>query len=305
MFLLGIVLTMGSMAFAQTTCSVTSVAVATAVATNPPGAAPNAGGGPVLGALLGPTANASNAEHTAPIAAGPTGNPGTPGGGTIRVTCTTVNANAPGVVALTISLGVPITNSQAHPAPGQGIRLVNATGDFSVPSVVAGTTTQTGTANVGIAAINNAAGTIVVGLGTTVGITGCAAGSNATAGTAVVAPCVPNTGIAFTANSTSTFDLAGVLVSTSGKSGAINATLVSSGGINVFTSSTCAAAAGACTQVITNVQAGLAEPTVPTGSLPAAVTALPNLGTTAIAGGAAVLNSSGGAVKSNFTIRVQ
>src|SRR5262249_18085753 len=93
-----------------------------------------------------------------------------------------------------------------------------------------------------------------------------------------------------------TFELAGWLLSTNGKSGAINATLTSTGGISVAQGST---------QVITNVKPGIQEPTVPTGALPALVTSLPNLGSTPISGWPAVVNASGAVLKSNFTIRIQ
>src|SRR5262249_45087718 len=67
----------------------------------------------------------------------------------------------------------------------------------------------------------------------------------------------------------------------------------------------CGAAGGACTQVITNVKPGVQEPSVPTGTLPALVTALPNLGSTPIAGGPAAITATGTVLKSNFTIRIQ
>src|SRR5262249_43536135 len=146
------------------------------------------------------------------------------------------------------------------------------------------------------AAINNSAGQIVIGLGT----------SGATAGSSTVPAIIPSTGIPFTAGRTSSFELAGWLLSTNGKAGAINATLTSSAGIQVAGSTTsCAASAGACTQVITNVKPSVQEPSVPTGTLPALVTALPNLGSTPIAGGPAVIGMTGRVLKSNFTIRIQ
>src|SRR5262249_35022748 len=61
----------------------------------------------------------------------------------------------------------------------------------------------------------------------------------------------------------------------------------------------------AITPVIAGVKPGLQDPSVPTGTLPVLVTSLPNQGTTPIAGGPAVVNSSGVAVKSNFTIRIR
>jgi hypothetical protein len=285
MLMLAIMLTMGGMAYAQVTCSISSTGNAIAPAE----------------ALQGPSANASNVEHTAPIGAGPTAIPNQGGGsGRIRVTCANgAAATNPGVVVLTVSLGVPITNSQTHPTVAAGIRLIQGTGEFitctpaaAAPVGYVGTCNATNTggpgANVGINSINNAAGTIVIGLGTPM----------ATVGSGGTAPVVPNAGIDFDPNTTSTFEIAGVLVSTNGKSGATTASLISSGGVNV-------SPGGATTTVITNAQAGLVDPSVPTGTLPPAVLAVPNLGTTALGGGAAVLNSAGGAVKSNFTIKIQ
>src|SRR5262249_7289985 len=96
------------------------------------------------------------------------------------------------------------------------------------------------------------------------------------------------------------FDIAGVLVSTYKSSGAVNATLTSSGGISINPGS-------ASITVINSVQVGLVDPGVPTGGLPTAVTSLPNAGTTPIAGGPAVILSStpGTVLKSNFTLRIQ
>ena len=172
--------------------------------------------------------------------------------------------------------------------------LINGTGDFVTPGPLGPTTANPG--NIGIAAINNSTGQIAIGLGTP----GSTVGSN------TVAPVAPASGISFSPGATSTFELAGWLLSTNGKSGPINATLTSTGGISVAAGAgSCTTSAGPCTQVIANVKPGLQEPTVPTGNLPALVTALPNLGATPIAGGPAVVNSSGVAVKSNFTIRIR
>src|SRR6185436_14110177 len=113
-------------------------------------------------------------------------------------------------------------------------------------------------------------------------------------------------GITFSPGATSTFELAGWLLSTNGKSGPINATLTSTGGIGVVAGAgSCADSAGPCTQVIANVNPSLQEPGVATGNLPTLVKSLPNLGTTPIAGGPAVVNSSGVAIKSNFTLRIR
>jgi hypothetical protein len=308
-FVVGIMFIMGSAAFAQVTCSISSTGTQI----------PAAPAVPVQLALPGATANAASSGHTEPTAAGPSGipdsplgtTPGTPGGGRVRITCQNIGAAVnPGVVVLTVSYGVPITNNQTHPSTAAGIRVIQGTGDFATctaagpaPGGYVGTCTNlTSNGNVGINLISNSAGQIVIGLGT----------PGATVGSATTTPVVPTTGITFSAGTpaapfTSTFELAGVLVSTAGKSGAINASLTSSGGINIVAGTgTCVAGPGPCTQVITNVQAPLIDPTVPTGALPASVLAVPNTGPTApIAGGAAVLNSTGGPVKSNFVLRVQ
>jgi hypothetical protein len=202
------------------------------------------------------------------------GNPPTDGGGAIRVTClnngTVGTATDPGVVVLTISLGVPITNQTTHPSAAAGIRIGNFVGgDFSA-------------ANVGLSAINASAGTIVIGLGTLAATTG---GVN------------PTTGINFAAAPApaSSFDVQGVLVSTNGKSGAVIATLTSTGGITVGNAG---AGTAASINVIDTVLPGLQDPTVPA--------TLPNLGFfTGVSGGAAVLNNAGTAVKGNFVIRIQ
>jgi hypothetical protein len=259
LLVVGIMFIMGSAAFAQT--------------------AINCG----LSLPDGSTPRATATGHTEPVAAGPPVvdtftpapnkvSPPTPGGGTIRVTCINAggagSATDPGVVALTISLGTPITNTTGgFPSATTGIRLANITGDFTA-------------GNVGINLLTNSSGTIVIGLG-------------APAGT-------PATGISFTAASTSAFDLEGILVSTNGKTGAITAALTSTGGISVGpTPSGPASAVGpASIAVIDAVLPGLKDPTVPS-SLPS----LPFF--TGVSGGAAVLNSAGVAVKGNFVIRIE
>jgi|SwirhisoilCB2_FD_contig_121_559336_length_1951_multi_3_in_0_out_0_1 hypothetical protein len=301
MFLLGLMVMMGNMAYAQVvTCGISAVGVAI-------GAVP---------ALPGVTDNGSNVGHTEVNAGGKTGIPDIPGGGRVRITCTNqapgpftapataantpATAVSPGVVALTVSYGVPITTTTSgHPAVGQDIRLLNQTGDF----VVNNSSTAPGAGNVAINTTSYSGGTIVIALGGPAlrGATppGGMTFSASAAGCAATNSCPV----------VSTFELAGVLLSTNGKSGAINATMTSSGGISIvagsITSCTTSAAPGPCAVVITNVQASLADPVVASGSLPTSVTSQANLGTTPIAGGAAVLNSSGGAVKSNFTIRIQ
>jgi len=301
MLILGIIFSVGNMAYAQqVTCNISStgaiVPAAGGATSNPAATAP---------ALQGPTVNSSNVGLTEPYGAGPTGIPDFPGNGRVRITC--VNANPalpagassavnPGVVALTVFFGVPITNTTtSHPTTATALRLQNATGDFGLLADAGVPGTGTGVANVTINLATYSSGTLVVALGT----------APATKGTA------PTVGIPFSGGPgpvTSTFEVAGGLLATTGKSGAINATLTSSGGISIQAGSiaSCVAGPGPCTQVITNVLPSLAvDPLLATGTLPTSVTAVVNLGTTPIAGGAAVLNSSGGAVKSNFTLRIQ
>jgi len=236
-----------------------------------------------LSVPLGSTPRATATGHTEPIAAGPpvldvpSGakvSPPTPGGGTVRVTCinntgaTVGTPTDPGVVALTLSLGVPITNTTtSHPSATTNIRLTNFVGDFSA-------------ANVSINTVSNSGGTIVIGLGTPTG--------------------TPTTGINFTAGPfTSSFDVEGILVSVNGKTGAIVASLTSTGGVTVGSAPTGAATAAgpAALQVIDSILPGLQDPTVPS-SLPG----LPFF--TGVSGGAAVLNSAGTAVKGNFVLKI-
>jgi len=273
-------LALASPANAQITCSISSTGAAI---------------GPVP-VLPGVTANASDAGHTEVGAAGSTGVADVAGGGRVRVSCANAGAAPanPGVVVLIVTFGAPITNTQTHPNTPAGIRLINGTGNFVTPGALGPEGPNPG--NVGIAAIENAAGRVVIGLGT----------PGATVGTDLVSPFVPAGGITFGASSTSTFELAGWLLSTNGKTGAINATLTSSGGIGVVSGAgNCTAGAGPCTQVITSVKPGVQDPTVPTGTLPALVTSLPNLGSTPIAGGPAVIGSNGAPIKTNFSIRIR
>jgi hypothetical protein len=289
MVVLGIIVTMGT-AYGQPVVSCSILSTAAAVTTVNGGGNstdPGTANATTSFAALGPTSRATATGHTEPAAAGPNGIPPNPGGGRVRITCTNpdaANAATPGVVVLTVSYGVPITNTQTHPSSAAGIRVMNGTGAFIAAgpgATSAGTTTQAG-ANVGISAVNNSSGTIVIGLGT----------PNAVSST--ITPQNPTTGITFPAASVSTFDLEGVLLSTNGKSGNIVATLSSAGGVSI------AANAGAA-EVITAVLPGLVDPTIPTGTLPAPVLALG----AGLAGGAAVLNSAGTAVKGNFTLRIQ
>jgi hypothetical protein len=139
--------------------------------------------------------------------------------------------------------------------------VANATGDFSAANVNVNTTSYSG-------------GQIVLGLGTPNGL-----------------GITPTTGISFAAGSTSSFDVLGVLVSTNGKTGALNATLTSTGGIGIT-------AGQGSIAVIDSILPPLKDPTVPS-SLPA----LPFF--TGVSGGAAVLNSAGVPIKGNFVLRIE
>jgi len=290
MLVLGVMVTLSSMAFGQASpinCSIS--------------------------APQGASAHATATGHTEPVAAGPTEVPlamtaggaalATPeaGGGTIRVTCANTSAVAvdPGVVVLTVSLATPITNSQTFPTTGIGIRITRASGDFFPPGPTSGNSSAA-PCNVGISSTSNSGGTIAIGLGTTgdaaLNCTSSGVGGGTTARN-------PVTGILFSAApAVSTFDLEGILVSTNGKTGNVTATLTSGGGVNI--------SVGAV-EVITAVSNGLVDPTVPTAGIPAAVVSAPvPAGFTqvpggGVAGGPAVLNSSGGPVKNNFVIRIQ
>src|SRR5581483_9758116 len=100
--MLGIIFTMGSMAYAQVVCGINATGPAIPAAT----ANGTAGGNSQTFALVGPSANATATGHTEPIAAGPfevpldttpaaastppgVGTPANrvPGGGSIRVSC--------------------------------------------------------------------------------------------------------------------------------------------------------------------------------------------------------------------------
>src|SRR6185436_18319632 len=96
----GLAFTLASPANAQVvSCAITSTGAAI-------GAVP---------ALPGVTTNASDAGHTEVGASGVNGIADVAGGGRVRITCTNSGAAVnPGVVALTVGFGVPITNNQAH-----------------------------------------------------------------------------------------------------------------------------------------------------------------------------------------------
>lgn len=298
MLVMGIILTMGSMAaFGQATNVTCYVVTATGDVNAPSATFPGAVAAP---SLPGPSAHAADKGLVEVVAGGPRDvpNPGgvfTAGGGTIRVKCVnpTAAAISPGVAILVFSFGVPITNTQTHPTAFNGIRLSNSTGAFIAPTFVstAGPTTaanitNAGVANIGIASVNNSAGQVVVGLGTPVAVS------------STITPQNPTTSIAFPANSTSTFDLQGVLVSTSGKTGSVDVAMIDIAGAVTTAVGTA--------QVITSVAPALGDLTVPSTGIPAVVAANVNcLPAGTCTGGAAVLNSNGTALKSNFTMRVQ
>lgn len=255
LLVIGAILILGSAAFAQT--------------------AINCG----LSLPVGSTPRATATGHTEVVAGGPPvdvggfkASPPTPGGGSIKVTCinsgTAGSATDPGVVALSISLGTPITNTTTgHPSGTTGIRLAAITGDFSA-------------LNVSINLLTNSSGTVVIGLGTPTP--------------------TPTTGISFTAGSTSSFELLGILASVNGRTGALVAQLTSTGGITVGPASTGpgSTVGPAAVSVIDSILPGLQDPVVPS-SLPT----LPFF--TGLSGGAAVLNSAGAAVKGNFVLKIQ
>jgi len=245
-----------------------------------------------VSAPLGATSTATATGHTEPVGAGaPIGTPGVSppadGSGAIRVTCTNIGATGtatdPGVVVLSINLGVPITNTTAHPSAAAGIRIANITGDFA--------------GNIGLASVLNSAGTLVIGLGNTpVSSTGSAT--------------APTAGMVFTGGVTSTFDILGVLVSVCGPTTSattpctrtpapVLASLTSSGGVNTGNFPPAVSALTNPATVIAAVAPGLVDPTVPASGLPAALTAA------GLTGGPAVLNSAGGTIKGNFTLRIQ
>jgi hypothetical protein len=290
MLMLGIMFTMGSMVYAQSTvtCGMTNTATTANIG---PFAAIGAGTAiPVTNvaneggeANLGPSSNASSTGHTEVPNAGPTRMPTAgPGKAPLRIWCANPGPDAtPGVVVLTISFGVPITNTMSFPSTDAGIRVHNATGDFIAAGP--GANPNPPGANVGISSVSNSGGSIVIGLGTPV----------ANPGQGVTPPQNPNTGITFHTGTVSTFDLYGVLLSTNGKSGEIDATMAETSGNLNLTSTV--------VPVISAVTAPLVDPLVAT-SIPSAVTT--NTGLPAGAGGPAILNSAGGAIKGNFTVKL-
>lgn len=290
MLVLGIMVTLSSMAFGQASpinCSLSAPQGASAHATATGHAEPIGAG--LVEIPLGMTTVYGGGPVTAVREAG---------GGTVRVTCVNTSAAIfnPGVVVLTFQVPVPITNTQSHPSVPAGIRVDRGTGDF----LTAGATSGASIAgkNVGISSVSNSNGQVVIGLGTGAGgsTSSTSPAVNPTVGIPFSA-CAPGPFPACTTAGISTFDLEGVLVSTNGKTGNIVAALSSTGGVNITTGTA---------EVITALFGGLELPTVPTGTLPTVVTSLPTPpGSTGIAGGAAVLNSNGGAVKNNFTIRIQ
>jgi len=318
MIILGIVLSMGSMAFAQSTvtCGMTNAASAsvgpvaalaggTAVAG--PGntkvdisGAVGAGAPPIAGfpALQGPSAHAASTGHTEVQSAGPTRVPPSAGGAALRFFCYNPGPSAtPGVIVLIVSFPVPITNTTAFP-PAAPIRVANATwiapgtggGAATVPGTGAvaaggngGFATAGANANVGISSMTNGpTGSVVIGIGTPAATS---AGVN------------PTTSATFPSGAVLTFDLDGILLGVNGKSGEIDATLTEiSGAVNLT---------GQVVPVITSVTNALVDPTVLTGAVPALVATQNTIGGVAPSSGPAVLNSNGTPLKGNFTVRIQ
>jgi hypothetical protein len=316
MIILGIVLSMGSMAFAQSTvtCGMTNAAgasvgpiaaLAGGVAVAGPGntkvdisGAVVAPAPPIAGfpALQGPSAHAASTGHVEVTSAGATRVPPSAGGGALRIFCynpgPTVN---PGVIVLTVSFAVPITNTTAFPPSG---KIVTTNGTWIAPGTGGGAATVPGTGatgaggnggfatgganqNVGIASMTNGpTGSIVIGIGTPASPAG-----------------TPTTGVSFIAGSVVTFDLDGILLGVNGKSGEIDATLTEiSGAVNL---------AGQTVAAITNVTGPIQDPSVLTSPVPSLVTSQNTVGGVAPSAGPAVLNSNGTALKGNFTVRIQ
>src|SRR5262249_782975 len=150
----------------------------------------------------------------------------------------------------------------------------NGSGDF----IAAGVGAAPAGANVGISSVSNSGGSIVLGLGTPV---------------ATTAGAVPTTGIVFTSGTVSTFDLDGVLLGTNGKSGEIDAPMTETSGNLNLTSTVI--------PVISTVTAPLVDPALAT-TIPSAVSTATGLPSGA--GGPAILNSAGAAIKGNFTVKL-
>jgi|SwirhisoilCB2_FD_contig_81_4107234_length_2066_multi_25_in_0_out_0_1 hypothetical protein len=321
MLILGIVLSMGSMAFAQSTvtCGMTNAAAASvgpiaALAGGAAVAGPGntkvdisgavaAGAPPIAGfpALQGPSAHAASTGHTEVQSAGPTRVPPSAGGAALRIFCYNPGATvSPGVIVLTVSFPVPITNTTAFP-PAAPIRVTNGTwiapgsggGAATVPGTGAiaaggngGFATTGANANVGISSMTNGpTGSVVIGIGTPAATS---AGVN------------PTTSAAFPAGAVMTFDLDGILLGVNGKSGEIDATLTEvSGAVNLT---------GQVVPAITNVTGPIQDPVVLTGAVPSLVatqnTVSVNGTNVAPSGGPAVLNSNGTPLKGNFTVKI-
>src|ERR1051326_5263208 len=128
MLVLGIIVTMGT-AYAQPviTCSISNTGAAlTTVNGGGPSTDPGTANAATSFPAVGATARATATGHTEPVAAGPTATPPNAGGGRVRISCVNADpavAATPGVVVLTISYGVPITNTQTHPNAAAGIRV--------------------------------------------------------------------------------------------------------------------------------------------------------------------------------------
>jgi len=321
MIILGIVLSMGSMAFAQSTvtCGMTNGTGAsvgpftalpggTAIPKTDISGAVAAGAPPIAGfpALQGASAHAASTGHTEVTSAGSTRVPPTAGGGALRIFCYNPGPTvAPGVIVLTVSFAVPITNTTAFPASapivvrnGTWIAPASGGGAATVPGTGAvaaggngGFATAGANANVGIAQLTNGpTGSLVIGIGTPAATTAGGAGGT------------PTTSVSFISGSVVTFDLDGILLGVNGKSGEIDATLTeTSGSVNI---------AGQVVPVITSVTGPIVDPAVLTGAVPSLVAtqntvAVAGVGNVAPSSGPAVLNSNGTALKGNFTIKIQ
>jgi len=324
MIILGIVLSMGSMAFAQSTvtCGMTNAAGATIgpfpalgaggtaiQKTDLSGGVPVPNPAPIPGfpALQGPSAHAASSGHTEVTSAGSTRMPPTAGGGALRIFCYNPGAAAsPGVIVLTVSFPVPITNTTAFPpsgiikvtngtwiapsaAPAPTATPVAGTGSTVAPGgacAVAGNggfATTGACANVGISSMTNGpTGSIVIGIGFPAATT---AGVN------------PTVSARFESGSIVTFDLDGILLGVNGKSGEVDAQLTEiSGSVNLVSQTVAA---------ITNVTAPIQDPTILSGAVPVLVASQNTIGGVAPNAGPAVLNSNGSALKGNFTVRIQ
>jgi len=285
MVVLGIMLAMGSMAFAQTpaiNCTIASTAAATA--TTP--------------SLPGPTARATSTGHTEPVAAGTDGTNSTvlagpgatvriPGGGTVRVTCTNTSsvaipaAPAPppaGFLSTTlaiaqISFGVVITNGTNFPG-GAGALAIGSGAGIRISATSGALSNNVGFPD-GADPISRTAGTVTVQFAV-----GASASKTATGG------------VRWGPGDSGSFDLAGVLVSLNGSGKtSVDAALFVGGGTGYQAASPNSA------NVIAAVMPGLKDPTV--------ATTIPSTVSSTATGGPANFNLLNIGTKQNFTIRIE